>query len=414
MDHKRFFYAFAVAIAFVFAMQHFSGPSDQKSSLKNLRYEDLDDTALGVGSTRANRIRISTADAKAIAANGQLTQHQPNANPTETPSAPAKAAPDATVGVNMVDDPKAAAAAGTKKDEKKKAKKKKKKIKGKNSDEVAQSSPAKTDVSDSDRSDSETETDGPRAGLVATNPVGGTAVVAPNTAKKNEIPQTLREWEEILLRDPDLQKTQKFVQYFQANQIPAEVFYRISKQMTEDTRPRMRELGIMALGTTPSVRSFNELVSVSASEPAESSTRVQIQTYLLRYTDLTNVRFLGLALNATSKSPNASQTLASLEAIRLVRVSADRYLKPLLARNPAEEPEQAPPQAAPSPAPRLTTAQRIQLANYFKTFVTLFERLESQNQQPEIKDAAKQAAASLQVLIAGASNTGPQQVASAE
>ncbi len=149
-----------------------------------------------------------------------------------------------------------------KKDDKKK-KKKKPKVLGVPESETS-----------SDDSDSDVATVPTSSG--AATPLafsGGQAGAAPAAAD-------LSDWEKLLLVTPNHRETTRFINLYQNKQITAEVFYGIVGQMLNDGRTQMRSLGVMALGATPSVPSYEMLVTTSENEtePVKS----QANSYLER------------------------------------------------------------------------------------------------------------------------------------
>lgn len=90
----------------------------------------------------------------------------------------------------------------------------------------------------------------------------------------------MTDWEKLLLVTPNHRETTRFISLYQNKQVTAEVFYGIVGQMLNDGRTQMRSLGVMALGATPSVQSYELLVATTEIETGPAKT--QAITYLER------------------------------------------------------------------------------------------------------------------------------------
>lgn len=139
------------------------------------------------------------------------------------------------------------------------------------------------------------------------------------------------EWEKKLLAHPDLVATTAFVQAYRSGQLSSTSFYRIVDVMLKDSRQDMRSLGLMALGSTPSLASFNQLAQLLKTEPTTSELQTKINEYLNQYTDLQHLDVLSSVMNASSSAFNVVLALDKVDA------SAQKYLSnradPNYARN---------------------------------------------------------------------------------
>ncbi len=70
------------------------------------------------------------------------------------------------------------------------------------------------------------------------------------------VPTRYDEWARLLLLDPDFSATSRFINYYQLGMVDETTFYRLITEMLQDPRPRMQELGVMALNATPSFKSL--------------------------------------------------------------------------------------------------------------------------------------------------------------
>ncbi|MEK7355007.1 MAG: hypothetical protein AAB250_01060, partial [Bdellovibrionota bacterium] len=204
-----------------------------------------------------------------------------------------------------------------KKDDKKKKKKKKKKktIKGK-----GETTPETDDSEDEAKNDSDD----------FSNPAytGGPGVS--NIVDPNKIPETVEEWLAFLMPSPDFDKTAKFVKFYQNGAIKAEIYYEVVGKMLEDPREKMIELGVMALGSTPSVKSFTMLSDFTIVEKDLARPKAQAQSYMRMYTRLEYLQHLTSAFSAGSVQ-------ASMEALKQLEIAIALHLKGAGTDQPTEQ-----------------------------------------------------------------------------
>ncbi|MCM2281815.1 MAG: hypothetical protein NDI61_08205 [Bdellovibrionaceae bacterium] len=403
MERNSFWIFFGILLAFGIAMETLKDSVPQTKSGQRIatRYEDLEQAGMMADAdARAGRIaglaRESTQSPARIRAVTLPT------TPALTQSGATTAAQPKTANVKTADKKK--------KDDKKKKKKKKKKIDGKPDDPNSPSS---------DDEDAEDDGDSPTVGATDGGAAGG-GMPTPSR-QDNDIPQTQREWEDLVLREPDFKATEKFVKFYKSNLVSSEIFYNVVRQMLDDSRPKMRKLGLVALGATPSSRSFVELAVFVQDEPGVSPLKTQAQSYLYRYMELAYLRHLAGAMQA----PDAP--FANLESIRVLRMSMDRYLKVAMIRNPAElsnssadgstdmsstGDQTSGTNSTPTTGTTTGTAtgnatdttntvrkQAFDVTIYFRPFVTILERITATEDNREIKQAASNALNTLRGLL---------------
>lgn len=141
------------------------------------------------------------------------------------------------------------------------------------------------------------------------------------------------EWEKKLLTNPSLSATTGFIQSYLNGSVSSRVFYSVVETMLKDNRAEVRGYGVLALGSTPSAMSFNELAALLKTEPASSAIRPKIDEYLNQYTELKNLDVLANVMNASTSAFNVVMAISKVDA------SAQKYISnkadPSYARNVA-------------------------------------------------------------------------------
>ena len=183
-----------------------------------------------------------------------------------------------------------------------------------------------------------------------------------------ELPQTLGEWLDLILLEPNFKVTLKFLGLFQSSQVSPEIFYEVARQMLEDEREQMGEFAIYILGATPSLPSFFQLVSLLKRQSKEvGGLHGLVREKLQVYTNLQHLRTLGAVIQR-------DHTLeASFEALELLSLAAEIHLgaKGLRAGNtPGNTPENTP-----ANTPQDFEEQRQLHREYFDPIVGLLENL---------------------------------------
>jgi hypothetical protein len=133
------------------------------------------------------------------------------------------------------------------------------------------------------------------------------------------------------LARPDLAETKEFIREYQNHTVTAEVFYKVTAAMIEDSRPEMKQLGVMAAGVTPSVQSFELLTGVEKSNGQGSSTGKLAGQYLARYAD--SIGDISLLLNILRATDPYSQAFA----LQLIDQMAHKFLVSGTTPNPSAQ-----------------------------------------------------------------------------
>lgn len=128
------------------------------------------------------------------------------------------------------------------------------------------------------------------------------------------------EWEKKLLNNPSLSATTGFIQAYLGGTVSSTTFYRVVETMLKDNRIEVRGFGLLALGSTPSTISFNELADLSKTESAGSALRPKIDEYLNQYMALQHLEVLSSVINASTSAFNV------ILAIDKVDASAQKHL----------------------------------------------------------------------------------------
>lgn len=219
----------------------------------------------------------------------------------------------------------AASPTPTKKLEKKPAKKDDKKKKKKKKKAVPPLIPLQPQQPlGSSESGKEASKSGSGAGAMNAGLMGG-AIGAAAAPASDATPKTAKEWEDLLLAQPDVEMTEKFIKAYQTGAITSEVFYQVVTTMLESANPDIKKLAVTALGATPSVRSFETLVSIDRNTSFPSRAKSQVLVYLRVYTRLENLRIL---INVVTKSDH-DNAVPAYEAVMLMQKSAETYLRRL-------------------------------------------------------------------------------------
>lgn len=217
--------------------------------------------------------------------------------------------------INMDEAAKKKAAEKKAADAKKKKKKKKKK--------ATEGGGIPVDVSPTSGSDDDDDTDSSAGGFGASGTYGGGAggyrTMIGTRAAVNENPETLEEWLAYIMPDPVYDRVMKLISQNQVHAMDSDIFHEVITQMLADSRPKMHEYAILALGSAPSVKSFLLLEAANLAQADGSSLKIQSRTYLKAYSKIENLRYLA---NAISSEIESSTTF---EALRLIQVAVTTY-----------------------------------------------------------------------------------------
>lgn len=156
----------------------------------------------------------------------------------------------------------------SKKDQKKKKNgKKKQSLQAKKKDE--KKSGREFGLSETDELD--TESDASRSPTPLLNQVQANNNNNAQTTKKKEEEEenlnTFEYWEKPIFVDEDQAMVSKLISSYQIRKVSNNVFYDLVVEMRSDERVQIREFGLVALSSTPSVRSFSELATMKHTDP---------------------------------------------------------------------------------------------------------------------------------------------------
>lgn len=94
--------------------------------------------------------------------------------------------------------------------------------------------------------------------------------LVPVTDKKEEEKENINSvtyWEKPIFVDENVGMVSKLIESFQGSKVSNDVFYDIVTEMRQDERVVVREFGLLALSSTPSVQSFSELSVMKHTDP---------------------------------------------------------------------------------------------------------------------------------------------------
>jgi hypothetical protein len=217
----------------------------------------------------------------------------------------------------------------------------------------------------------------------AAEPVGAAAA----NLNAPAIPVTLEQWQAYVLSSPDFTRTSFMIQMYQTGVLKADVYFVVAGQMSVDPRDKMRELGVMALGATPSSRSFTLLIGVLDNTREVTRTKSQAKTYLKLYTQVQNLKTLSLVL-AQDSDPHVTT-----QALILLQLAAQTYIK-----QTNEHISTTPPGGTGTPAdPRSPAATPT--SRYFDPFLSILTQLEHGSHDTSVRTSAGQALIQLHTLL---------------
>ncbi|MBK8203927.1 MAG: hypothetical protein IPK68_16960 [Bdellovibrionales bacterium] len=188
---------------------------------------------------------------------------------------------------------------------------------------------------DPDQNDQPDETDpNDSTGGLGTN-IQKNQPILPQPAEKEkaEVPG-VEEWVRRVLNQPSLEETTNLINYRNSNLISPEVFYTVVNLMLEDSRLRMRELGIHAVNATPGYRSFVILAQFLQDEPHGSGVRSSAIQAFDRYAQFPYLSVIESVVRSQEATPVREK------AINLVVNSANLNLNKKATPSTAELSEQ--------------------------------------------------------------------------
>jgi hypothetical protein len=293
---------------------HAAGDSNWHPRLFGMSDLDDGDSMVSTG-RRTEKSREQAERARSRLLRGRLAGLSTNAALTATPAVVAAANPGlpnlaAPVAINADDLKKKAA------EDAKKKKKKKKKAATPDIAEAGQN-PTTSPDSDSSSKDKSSDVSGASGSYGGGSSISRT-VIGVNTPLK-ENPETLDEWLTFILREPNYERTMRLIEAEQQHSIDSDIFHEVVSQMLSDSRQKMHEFAVLALGSAPSLRSFLLLEAANAMQADASPLKIQSRNYIKAYSRLENLRYLGSAIAGTLEASIA------YEALRLIQLAASTY-----------------------------------------------------------------------------------------
>ncbi|MBX7231750.1 MAG: hypothetical protein K1X29_06665 [Bdellovibrionales bacterium] len=127
-------------------------------------------------------------------------------------------------------------------------------------------------------------------------------------------------WKSLLLDSPSLKETLNFIDSYRSGLVSSPVFYQIIQLMLESNVDKIKELGILAAGRTPSPESFATLIEVLKKYGFGNPIRKKAELELNSYEQINNLDILSQVIRSSS------DTFAVVWAIQQVEDSAKKYL----------------------------------------------------------------------------------------
>jgi len=186
-------------------------------------------------------------------------------------------------------------------------------------------------------------------------------------------------WAKLLLNEPNLEDTKRFIEHYRTSLVTADIFYRIVSEMIEDPRATMQQLGVMCAGLTPSVNSFLLLAKISETQKSDSKVRQGAEQFLGYYGG--SLSYLSV-LERILRAPSASYT--TVLATQKLDQLASRYLniKP----------------KTPTSGQSTTTPATPQYASHFRRFVAILTAL-TRSRDNTVQSQAQRSLTNLQALL---------------
>lgn len=192
-------------------------------------------------------------------------------------------------------DKKAADEKKKKEDEAKKKKEKKKKKKGEKGGEAITPAPS-SDKDEKKPSDPSTDNGG------NLNPGNG-AFAGGGAYDPNKTPESIEDWLKYLTQNATFEKVTKFIQLKQIGSVKDEVFYPVIEKMITMNVGSLRSFAVMALGSTPSLPSFEALFAIGNEPSMDDKTRSSAVHFLKIYNRVDYVQILATAAGVQNNVP---------------------------------------------------------------------------------------------------------------
>ncbi len=162
------------------------------------------------------------------------------------------------------------------------------------------------------------------------------AAAAPSSPIIGEIPDGLEKpngaaitaanakyYEKILLKEPNLSETQKFVALHKARQVTDDVYFTVAAAMMADPRLQMKDLAVYVYGQTFHIKSFVALVGVLDTDHSNDIVKTDSIKSLNMYSDVTKAGTIPVLAQSLAM-PKTSPSL-HLEALKLLDFATKQY-----------------------------------------------------------------------------------------
>lgn len=350
--------------------------------------EDESSPELGIRNRRGVS-HSQAADRARARLRGRLSNDRLAGLVADLDSAPAAAQPMATPGTaNLADPLKINSADAAKVAAKKKAdlaKKKKKKKKTALSDKQTGIDVTVTE---------EAEKEGDEFPFGSTSSLGTSNIrtIVPGVVKQQEEasePETVEDWIAYIMREPSYERTMKLIDAVQQRRLDPSIFHDVIAEMLTDSRGKMQEYAVLALGSYPSLKSFLMLQSINSTVSETSSLKVQSRNFLKNYARIENLRYL---LSLISSAGSASASIDSnvlFEALRLIHLSANFYTGSASSSSGSQNPPKpaaTPPSVVPS------------VVRQFNPLLAALNRIAQTSGDSNIRQEAEQALRQVQII----------------
>jgi hypothetical protein len=215
----------------------------------------------------------------------------------------------------------------------------------------------------------------------------GTATGAKQAEESND-PETLEDWIAYIMREPSYERTTKMVDAVQQRRMDPSIFHDVIAEMLADSRAKMQEHAVLALGSYPSLKSFLMLQSINFTISETSPLKVQSRNHVKNYSRIENLRYLS-SLISSAGSGNSSSVDANVlfEALRLIHLSANFYSGNVSSSGSGGS--QTPPKPAATPA---------SVVRQFNPLVPALNRIAKTSDDSNIRQEASQALRQVQVI----------------
>lgn len=209
---------------------------------------------------------------------------------------------------------------------------------------------------------------------------------------KNQALETVEEWIAYLSNTPTWDKTENFIRSYKSQVILESVFYSVIEALIAHVDPQVRNFGFLALGGTPSLRSFQQLVEISSqSDEMGNHTRAD--------KDLRSSYIVAKHLSILSQALDSNEDHTKLKATEVIEASAKKNLKtssPTLASSNTGRAERLPIYGnSPSPIndPSLRTS--------YQDIASKLEHIANTDQNAELQNRAGRVAQTIHQLLQG-------------